>query len=117
MSKITGDVFNVSLLKRVFQYVKPYRSIFIWAVILTILLAVLAPVRPFLIKYTLDHYILTGKYGGLVTLTMIMLLLLILQTVVQYSHTLLTNTLGQSVIRDLRINVFNHITKLAPQVF
>ncbi len=117
MSKITGDVLNVSLLKRVFQYVKPYRVIFIWAVILTILLAILAPVRPFLIKYTLDNYILTGKYSGLVTLTIIMLVLLVLQSVVQYTHTLLTNTLGQSAIRDLRINVFNHITRLRLKYF
>lgn len=117
MSRITGDVFNVNLLKRVFQYVKPYRGIFIWSVILTILLAVLAPVRPFLIKYTLDNYILTGQYGGLLTLTMVMLFLLVVQSLVQYFHTLLTNTLGQSAIRDLRINVFNHITKLRLKYF
>lgn len=117
MSKITGDAFNVSLLKRVFQYVKPYRDIFIWSIVLTILLALLAPVRPFLIKYTLDHYVLKGQYNGLLLMTVVMLLLLVLQSVVQYSHTLLTNTLGQSAIRDLRINVFNHITRLRLKFF
>ncbi|WP_442590191.1 ABC transporter ATP-binding protein [Pedobacter sp. AW31-3R] len=117
MSKITGDAFNVSLLKRVFQYVKPYRSIFIWSVILTILMAVVAPVRPFLIKYTLDNYILKGQYKGLLMMTIVMLLLLVVQSVIQYSHTLLTNTLGQSAIRDLRINVFNHITRLRLKFF
>src|SRR5690349_13919813 len=100
MSKITGDAFNFSLLKRVFQYVKPYRSIFIWSVVLTILLAAIAPLRPILIGYTLDHHILTGDYGGLLNMTILMFILLILQTVFQYSHTLLTNTLGQSAIRD-----------------
>ncbi|MBB5636074.1 ATP-binding cassette subfamily B protein [Pedobacter cryoconitis] len=117
MSKITGDALNVGLLKRVFQYVKPYRSIFIWSVILTILLALIAPVRPFLIKYTLDNYILKGQHSGLVMMTLLMLFLLVVQSVIQYSHTLLTNTLGQSAIRDLRINVFNHITKLRLQYF
>ncbi|MBB6500394.1 ABC transporter ATP-binding protein [Pedobacter cryoconitis] len=117
MSKITGDAFNVSLLKRVFQYVKPYRSIFIWSVILTILLAIVAPVRPLLIKYTLDNYILKGQYSGLLMMTVVMLVLLVVQSGIQYSHTLLTNTLGQSAIRDLRINVFNHITRLRLQYF
>jgi len=117
MSKITGDAFNVSLLKRVFQYVKPYKRIFVWSVILTILLAVVAPVRPYLIKYTVDNYIMTGDYGKLVTFTLIMLLLLVLQSVIQYSHTLLTNILGQSAIKDLRIDVFNHITKLRLKYF
>jgi len=117
MSKITGDAFNVSLLKRIFQYVKPYRKIFIWSVVLTILLALVAPVRPFLIKYTLDNYILKGHYNGLLMMTIVMLVMLMLQSVIQYSHTLLTNTLGQSAIRDLRINVFNHITKLRLKYF
>lgn len=114
---VTGDVYNTGLLKRIFQYVKPYRAVFVWSVILTILLAAISPVRPFLIKYTLDHYILTGNYSGLVNMTMLMIFMLILQTLIQYNHTLLTNTLGQSVIRDLRINVFNHITKLRLKFF
>lgn len=117
MSKITGDAFNVSLLKRVFQYVKPYRKIFILSIILTILLALIAPARPFLIQHTLDNYIMKGHYNGLLAMTILMLVLLVLQAAIQFSHTLLTNTLGQSAIRDLRINVFNHITKLRLKYF
>jgi ATP-binding cassette subfamily B multidrug efflux pump len=117
MPKITGDVINVSLLKRVFEYVKPYKSTFIWAVVLTILLAVVAPLRPIIIGYTLDQYIFTGNYPGLLNMTLLMLFLLVLQTGLQYSHTLLTNTLGQSAVKDLRINVFNHITKLRLKYF
>lgn len=117
MSKITGDVININLLKRVFQYVKPYKNIFIYSVILTILLALVAPVRPFLIKYTLDEHILKGDYQGLLNMTILMIVLLVLQSVIQYSHTLLTNTLGQSAIKDLRVAVFNHITKLRLKFF
>ncbi|TCD03699.1 ABC transporter ATP-binding protein [Pedobacter psychroterrae] len=117
MSKITGDAFNSGLLKRIFQYVRPYRNIFAWAIVLTILLALIAPVRPFLIQYTLDNHIMKGNYSGLLNMTIIMLVLLVLQAVIQFSHTLLTNTLGQSAIRDLRINVFNHITKLRLKYF
>lgn len=117
MSKITGDAINVNLLKRVFEYVKPYRAVFRWSVVLTLLLAVITPVRPYLIGYTLDQFILKGNYGGLVNMTLLMVALLVLQTLVQYSQTLSTNTLGQSAIRDLRINVFNHISKLRLKYF
>ncbi|EDM35032.1 ABC transporter, ATP-binding/membrane-spanning protein [Pedobacter sp. BAL39] len=117
MSKITGDAFNVGLLKRIFQYVKPYRRIFAWSIVLTVLLALIAPVRPFLIQYTLDHYIMKDQHAGLLNMTIVMVILLILQAVIQFSHTLLTNTLGQSAIRDLRINVFNHITQLRLKYF
>lgn len=117
MSRIAGDAFNVSLLKRVFQYVKPYRKTFILSIILTILLALIAPARPFLIQHTLDNYIMKDQYNGLLGMTILMLVLLVLQAGIQFSHTLLTNTLGQSAIRDLRINVFNHITKLRLKYF
>ncbi len=117
MSKISGDALNVNLLKRVLAYVKPYRVIFIWSILLTLLLAGIAPVRPLLIGYTLDHHILKGDYNGLLNITLLLLLLLLFQTGFQYAHTLLTNKLGQSAIRDLRINVFNHITKLRLKFF
>lgn len=117
MSKVTGDAFNFSLLKRVMAYVKPYKATFVWSVLLTILLAAIAPVRPMLVGFTLDQHILKGNFGGLVNITILMLVLLALQTVFQYAHTLLTNKLGQSAIKDLRINVFNHITKLRLKYF
>ena len=117
MSKVTGDAFNVNLLQRVFTYVKPYKSIFVWSVVLTLILAALAPVRPFLVGYTLDQYILKADYNGLIKMSILAFILLLLQTVFQYLHTLLTNTLGQSVIRDLRINVFNHISRLRLKYF
>ncbi|MFD0939590.1 ABC transporter ATP-binding protein [Pedobacter boryungensis] len=117
MSKITGDAFNVGLLKRVFEYVKPYRKTFVWSVVLTLSLAIITPVRPFLIGYTLDKFILLGNYKGLVQMTILMVVLLLLQTLIQYSQTLLTNTLGQSAIKDLRINVFNHISRLRLKYF
>ena len=117
MSKITGDTFNVGLLKRVFEYVKPYRTTFIWSVVLTLSLAAITPVRPWLIGYTLDHFILEGNYFGLVEMTILMVVLLVIQSVIQYSQTLLTNTIGQSAIRDLRINVFNHISRLRLKYF
>ena len=117
MSKITGDAINVGLLRRVFQYVKPYSKIFAWSIVLTILLALIAPVRPFLIQYTLDNYIMKDNYAGLQSMMILMVVLLVLQAVIQFSHTYLTNMLGQSAIRDLRISVFNHITNLRLKYF
>lgn len=117
MSKITGDTFNVTLLRRVFEYVKPYRKVFAWSVFLTISLAAITPVRPWLVGYTLDHFILEGDYAGLLKMTILMVILLILQSLIQYSQTLSTNTLGQSAIRDLRVHVFNHISRLRLKYF
>src|SRR5690606_2507318 len=85
--------------------------------ILTILLAAVAPALPLLIEYTLDNYILSANASGLIWMLVAMIALLLVQTVVRYYHTLATNTLGQNVIRDIRIQVFNHITQLRLKYF
>lgn len=114
---ITGNAYDNKLLGRLAKYMRPYRSIFWLSVILTLLLAAVAPALPLLVEYTLDNYILAGKYSGLATMLIFMLILLIAQTVIRYFHTLMTNTLGQSVIRDIRIQVFNHIINLRLKYF
>lgn len=115
--KISGNAYDSKLLGRLAKYMRPYKTTFWVSVVLTILLAAVAPALPMLIEYTLDNYILNGQYEGLNTMLMVMMLLLIAQTIIRYFHTLMTNTLGQSVIRDIRIQVFEHITNLRLKYF
>jgi ATP-binding cassette subfamily B multidrug efflux pump len=117
MSEVTGKAVDWKLLRRVMHYVKPYNGIFIVATFLTIFLAAIALVQPILIQRTLDKYILTNDYHGLVFMVELMIGQLIIQTIAQYYQTYLTNSLGQSVIRDLRIDIFNHITSLRLKYF
>jgi ATP-binding cassette subfamily B multidrug efflux pump len=117
MSQVTGKALDWKLLRRVMHYVKPYNVTFIIAAFLTIFLAVSALVQPILIQKTLDDYILKDNYGGLVFMVELMIAQLIIQTAAQYYQTYLTNSLGQSVIRDLRIDIFNHITSLRLKYF
>lgn len=117
MAKVSGNAVDVNLLRRIFRYVTPYRSIFIWSIVLTVLLAILAPLRPWLIQFTLDRYILLNDHNGLIEMSLLMVGLLLVQTLVQYFHTFFTNILGQSVIKDLRVKVFNHISSLRLKYF
>ncbi|RRN77055.1 ABC transporter ATP-binding protein, partial [Pseudoxanthomonas sp. SGD-10] len=100
-----------------FAYAKPYKKTFFWAVTLTIGIAAISPLRPILIQYTIDEFILYDNTSGLINMTLLLIGVLLLQTIVQYFHTFLTNTLGQSVIKDLRKDVFNHITRLRLKYF
>lgn len=114
---VTGNAYDSKLLSRLAKYIRPYRGIFWVSVVLTVLLAAVAPALPLLTEYTLDNYILNGRYEGLDTMFILMIVLLVAQTIIRYFHTLMTNTLGQSVIRDIRIQVFNHITALRLKYF
>ncbi len=117
MAAVTGKAFDTKLLGRVLQYVRPYRKQFLWAAFLTVLMAALSPIRPYLIQVTVDKYILNADFNGLLKMTLLTLALLVLQSFVQYFQTFLTNALGQSVILDLRTNVFNHLTQLRLKYF
>ncbi|HWD87191.1 MAG TPA: ABC transporter ATP-binding protein [Mucilaginibacter sp.] len=117
MSEVTGKALDWKLLGRVMHYVRPYRSTFVLAAFLTIFLAGNAIIQPILMQLTLDKYILGGDYNGLVLMVVLMLIQLAVQTAIQYYQTYLTNALGQSVIRDLRKDVFNHIISLRLKYF
>ncbi|MEJ5055424.1 ABC transporter ATP-binding protein [Sphingobacterium sp. MYb382] len=115
--KIAGKTYDSTLLKRMALYMQPYRLVFWAAVVLTILLAAVAPALPLLIEYTLDKYILKSDPTGLTWMLVAMIALLFGQTIIRYYHTLTTNVLGQNVIRDIRIQVFNHIINLRLKYF
>ena len=117
MAEVTGKALDWKLLGRVMHYVKPYKLTFVIAAFLTIFLAANALLQPILIQKTLDNYILKDDYNGLVFMVGLMILQLVVQTVAQYYQTYLTNSLGQSVIRDLRKDIFNHITSLRLKYF
>jgi ATP-binding cassette subfamily B multidrug efflux pump len=117
MSQVTGKAIDWKLLLRIMQYVKPYKRTFVIAALLTIFLAVITLAQPILMEVGLDKYILAGNYSGLVMIVVLMVSLLAVQTAAQYYQTYLTNALGQSVIRDLRIHVFQHIMSLRLRYF
>ena len=114
---ITGKALDWKLMGRVMHYVRPFRGTFNIAIFLTIFLAANAVVQPILMQLTLDKYIVNSNYDGLLLMVELMIAQLIIQTLTQYYQTYITNWLGESVIRDLRVDVFNHITSLRLKYF
>ena len=114
---VTGKAFDWRLLTRIMRYVKPYNRTFIIAAFLTVFLAFSALLQPVLIQKTLDNDILGNNYNGLLFMVELMVAQIIIQTIAQYYQTYSTNALGQLVIRDLRIDIFNHITSLRLKYF
>ncbi|MEZ4920484.1 MAG: ABC transporter ATP-binding protein [Saprospiraceae bacterium] len=92
--------------------VKPYRKIFIFTALLTIVLAPLAVIRPKLLQLMVDDYVVAGDVKGMALMTSIVFGVLILEVVFRYFFLYNANWLGQSVIKDLRVRVFRHITQL-----
>lgn len=106
--------------RRVIALAIPFRRQFIWSSVLAIVLAGLSPIRPLLIQRVVDDYILPGDpelIGMILFMTIILIALLLVETVLRYAFILITRWLGQSIIRDLRVRVFNHIMHLRLKYF
>ncbi|QHS62122.1 ABC transporter ATP-binding protein [Chitinophaga agri] len=105
-------VFDISLLRRIFTFAVPYRRSFYLSMFLTVLLAVISPMRPYLIQLTVDKYIAGQLMQMLITITIVQVILLLLETVMRFYFSYLTNWLGQSVVKDLRVTVYRKIVRL-----
>lgn len=105
------DRFDITLLKRIFQLSFPFKRQLIIAAVLTLVISVLAPVRPVLVQWAIDNPVANGDLSGLSQIMLIILGLLLLHGAIQFFHTWYTNWLGQHVIQDLRKKVFDHLTR------
>lgn len=113
----SGNIIDWNVLKRLQQFVKPYNKQFYTLIFLTFATAALAPVRPYIIQITVDNYIAFNNYQGLLNMTLVMLVLLVVQTFLQYYHTYLSGWVGQTIIRDIRIKLYKHLLRLKLQFF
>lgn len=104
--------FDFFLLRRVIGLARPYRLVFALAGVLAVILAPLATMRPFLIQKMVDDYIFVNDIKGLTNIAILIFVLLMAETILRYIFNFSAGWLGQSVIRDLRVKVFQHITRL-----
>lgn len=112
MSVITTNTpkpSNWYLLRRVFGLTRPYRFLFISAVILSLISAPVAILRPYLVQYTVDAHILNRDEAGLLFMIQLLFGVLLLEGILAYIFTYTTNLLGQSIICDLRVRTYRHI--------
>jgi ATP-binding cassette, subfamily B, multidrug efflux pump len=115
-------IFDFSQLRRVFQYAAPYKSRLYLSVFLSILLAILSPLRPFLIQVTINDYIRKGANPTLsikekmeaiiIWITVLQIALLLIETVARFYFSFITAWLGQTVVRDLRVDVYKKVLGL-----
>jgi ATP-binding cassette, subfamily B, multidrug efflux pump len=124
-------IFDTALLRRVFRFAAPYKKKFYTSLVLAIILAVIAPVRPWLIQVTINRGVAQNKAGApawlnylfeevlkndvtriIIIITIVQVILLIAETVFRFLFTFLTAWLGQHVVKDLRVKVYNKILGL-----
>ena len=109
--KPSSNQVDAELLKRVLAEAAPYKSLLLGTTLMAIMLAPLATIRPWLVQRMVDEYIVRSDIDGLLKLSIIFIIVLFLHAFLTYLFTYLSGVLGQAVVRDLRIKIFNHINR------
>jgi len=111
---------NRSIFKRLISYARPYRSLFVLAVLCTILLAMLGPARPMIIGNMVSKYIADDKNqnsSALLFWTSIIIAMLVIEAILQFCGSYLSNLLAQSIIKDIRQKLVGHILSFRMRYF
>jgi ATP-binding cassette subfamily B protein len=108
----SGKTFDFQIIQRLYGFIQPYRFRFWFLVFLILCMAGISPVVPLLIRYTLDNYLGLTFQSDLLRMLGWMLGALFLQTGLQFSTSYLAGYLGQTVIRDIRIQLYEKIVNL-----
>ena len=107
-----------SLFGRLIKYALPYKYFFGISVICILSLSILGPLRPYIIGDMVDKYIIKSQnQNKLLFWSMIVVLILTLEGILQLCSTYISNLLAQSVIRDLRKKIFQHLLSFRMRYF
>lgn len=117
MSKESGKAFDIHLFKRLLEYTRPYKITFVGVALSAILLSAFAVTSPLILKELIDNAIKKPDAEKLLFLVLAMLVVLLAQVIFQLLFNYYANWMGESVIKDIRINLFNHMLNFRMKYF
>ncbi len=117
MANTTGKAFDMGLFKRILAYTNPYKRTFYFVAFSAIMLSGLGVLRPYFLRWAIDNGIVPKDMDELFFYLMLMLVTLIAEVLFQFGFIYFANWLGQEVIRDIRVKLFQRITNFKKQYF
>lgn len=115
-NKNTKNKNTASLLK-VMRFAKPYRNRFVWVIVFSVILSIFAAFRPYLLKYTVNNYLIGKNMDGLMLFVSLMAVTLLIEVASQFYFVYWANWLGQDIVKDIREKLFRHITNFRMKFF
>lgn len=115
--EIVGKAYDRRLLLRFLRYLRPYRRMVVWSLLLLPLIAAAKLAQPWLLKVAIDDHIVTGRMEGLPLLSLSYFALILADGLLTYLEIYLLQYLGQRVMFDLRVGLFSHIQRLPASFF
>ena len=117
MEKIKAKYFDLKQFVKLMQFVKPYNKSFYLVMFFAVILSVITTVTPYLLKVVVDDYIIPKDYSGMTLIILLMIIALIVEVLFMFCFTYYSNWLGQKVIKDIRVKIFDKIINLKMSFF
>lgn len=113
----SGKAFDFKLFKRLLAFTNNYKLVFYFVAVSAIIMSGLAVLSPKLLQIGIDEAIFPRDSKKLVTIISLMLGVLFLEVIFQFGFIFYANWLGQNVVKDLRIKLFNLMMRFKMQYF
>jgi len=117
MNAAKNKSWDSKLFRRILVVSKPHFKLLLYGTLLTILLAFLSPLRPYIIGKLVGQYVRLSDEESLLFGSLIVVAILIVESIMLIALSYLSSDLGQRVVKDLRDQLFKHITKLKLRYF
>ena len=117
MEKIKAKYFDLKQFVKLMQFVKPYNKSFYLVMFFAVILSVITTVTPYLLKVVVDDYIIPKDYSGMTLIILLMIIALTVEVLLMFCFTYYSNWLGQKVIKDIRVKIFDKIINLKMSFF
>ena len=105
------------IISRLLGYLKPYKTLVVWAIAITIAGSFLGPLRPWLTKIAIDDSIAHGNLKGLTVISIFLAGAILLDGIKQFITTWMTQIIGQKAVFDIRMDIFRHLQKLPARFY
>jgi len=102
----SGKAFDFNLFRRLLGYTNAYRTTFYYVAFAAIVMSILGVIQPELLQITIDESIVPKDSENLVFYISLMVALIFVETLLNLTFIYLANWLGQNVIRDIRVKLF-----------
>ena len=115
--EILGKAYDLRLIRRLWRYIRPYKRLFFFAMLLLPLQQAFGLAQPYLMKIGIDRYIAQGDLSGLQAVALLFLGAIVGETIMIFFHYFLTMAVAQRCLADLRVELFSHVQKLPMAYF
>ncbi|MDP3358505.1 MAG: ABC transporter ATP-binding protein [Lutibacter sp.] len=115
--KVTGNAFDAKIFNRLLGFSKKYRWEFFIGTFSAILLSLATVARPILLQEIVNIYFKNKDKEGILYFSMLMVVFLIAEVLLQFIFIYKVNWLGQHIIKDIRVQLNKHMLQFKMSYF